>query len=63
MFDSWSTPLNLGSLVNSVANELTPFLSSDGQALYFASDCIVPDQVGVVDLYVATREKPGGSRK
>ena len=63
VFDLWSAPLNLGSLVNSVANELTPFLSSDGQALYFASDRIVPDQVGVVDLYVATREKPGGSRK
>ena len=63
VFDLWSAPLNLGSLVNSVANELTPFLSSDGRHLFFASDRIVPEQVGVVDLYVAKRAKPGGSEK
>jgi hypothetical protein len=42
-----------------VANELTPFLSSDGQYLFFASDRIVADQVGVVDLYVSKRARPG----
>ena len=63
VFDLWSAPLNLGSLVNSVANELTPFLSSDGRHLFFASDRIVPEQVGVVDLYVTKRAKPGGPEK
>ena len=63
VFDLWSGPLNLGSLVNSVANELTPFLSSDGRQLFFASDRIVPDQVGAADLYVTKRDKPGAFKK
>ncbi|PSR12773.1 MAG: hypothetical protein DA408_13615 [Bacteroidetes bacterium] len=34
--NSWSTPENLGPVVNSPGNELTPFF--DGSSLYFASD-------------------------
>jgi hypothetical protein len=63
VFDLWSAPLNVGSVINSVANELTPYLSQDGQYLFFASDRLVPGQVGLVDLYVATREKPGAGKK
>lgn len=33
---SWSTPQNLGPVVNSPGNEMTPFF--DGEKLYFASD-------------------------
>lgn len=33
---SWSAPENLGSIVNSIGNEITPF--HDGASLYFASD-------------------------
>jgi hypothetical protein len=63
VFDLWSAPLNVGSVINSVANELTPYLSQDARYLFFASDRLVPEQVGLVDLYVAKREKPGAGKK
>lgn len=34
--NTWSTPENLGVVVNSIGNEITPFF--DGTSLYFASD-------------------------
>lgn len=34
---TWSEPLNLGKRINSVGDEESPFLSSDGQTLIFAS--------------------------
>ncbi len=33
----WSTPTNLGPAVNTPCDELTPFVSSDGNWLYFSS--------------------------
>ena len=36
--DPWSTPTNLGSSVNSTANDLRPSLSWDGTTLYFGSN-------------------------
>ena len=50
--DVWSVPANL-AIVNSAANELTPYLSSDRRLLFFASDR--PGGLGAVDLYVTTR--------
>jgi hypothetical protein len=55
VFDSWSPPVNLEPVVNSVSNELTPYLSSNGRLLLFASDR--PGGFGAVDLYVTTRDK------
>jgi Tol biopolymer transport system component len=57
VFDIWSSPANLGAIVNTSANELTPYLSGDGLSLYFASDRIVAGQVGLVDIYVTLRER------
>lgn len=34
----WSDPLNLGSVVNSIGYEISPFLSADTRRLYFASN-------------------------
>ena len=51
--------MNLEPVVNSASNELRPYLSSDDCLLFFASDRIVPGQVGLADLYVTKREKPG----
>lgn len=34
--DTWSTPVNLGPIVNSQGNELTPYF--DGQNVFFSSD-------------------------
>jgi hypothetical protein len=49
----WSTPVNLGPDVNSASDDLSPHLSSDGLALYFASTR--PGSVGAEDLWVARR--------
>lgn len=52
-FSDWSTPVNLGSAINSPANDLTPALSKDGLSLYFSSNR--PDGSGLNDLWVAQR--------
>lgn len=35
---SWSEPLNIGSVVNTIGHEATPFIASDNSSLYFSSD-------------------------
>ena len=57
VFDAWSEPVNVGVIVNSGANDLTPYLSGDGLSLYFGSDRAVPGQSGLVDLYVTHRDR------
>lgn len=49
--DTWSTPVNLGSNINSGVNDLRASLSWDGTTLYFGSVRAGSQQ----DLYVATR--------
>jgi len=34
----WSEPVNLGTTINSIGFEISPFLSTDGKRLYFASN-------------------------
>ena len=51
--DAWSTPVNLGSAVNSAASETRPSLSWDGTTLYFGSNR--PGGDGGADHYVTTR--------
>jgi WD40 repeat protein len=53
VFDAWSTPLNLGPLVNTAANDQQPHLGADRQTLYFMSDRA--GGFGAQDLYLATR--------
>ncbi len=50
--DPWSTPVNLGPVVNSWATDAQPELSFDGTALYFNSL-----RTGNFDLWVSTRTK------
>jgi len=50
---AWSTPQNLGPLVNSTSVENFPALSADGEILYFTSSR--SGGLGGSDLYVATR--------
>jgi hypothetical protein len=56
--DAWSTPVNLGTAVNTAASETRPSLSWDAQTLYFGR---APGPEGMSDVYVATRAKLGGS--
>jgi Tol biopolymer transport system component len=55
VFDLWSTPTNLGPVVNSAAAELQQHIASDRRTLYFASDR--SGGFGQLDLYVTTRTK------
>lgn len=54
--DPWSTPVNLGPVVNSAADEGGAALSFDGRTLYFTSDRLAPS--GRHDIWVTTRPKP-----
>ncbi len=49
----WSTPIHLGSVVNSTGFELSPFLCEDGVTLYFASNR--PGGYGNSDIYYSKR--------
>ena len=53
--DVWSTPVNLGPVVNSASVESRPAFSSDGTELYFNSNRT--GTVGGQDLFVSTRTR------
>jgi OOP family OmpA-OmpF porin len=50
---SWSGPKNLGSVINTQFQELTPFLSRDGKTLYFSSNG--RKGMGSFDIYSSER--------
>src|SRR5258708_3102934 len=49
----WTEPINLGSVVNTAGDELTPFLASDDKTLYFSSNGF--SGYGGSDIYVSKR--------
>ena len=49
----FTSPLPLSSKINSIYRETTPFISRDGQFIYFSSN--KPDGYGGNDIYVARR--------
>lgn len=49
----WTEPINIGSSVNTLNQELTPWLSADTQTLFFASNA--PTSFGSFDIYSTTR--------
>lgn len=49
----WTSPVMLDSNINTKGNEQTPFLSEDGQTLYFASDTHLG--FGDFDIFKATK--------
>jgi WD40 repeat protein len=53
--EAWSTPVNLGSNINSAVADTRPSLSWDGTTLYFGST-----RAGSSDIYVTTRERLAG---
>ena len=52
----WSSVVNLGSTINSSADELTPSISFDGLSLFFGSNR--PGGFGSCDLWLTVRETP-----
>jgi hypothetical protein len=55
-FSAWSSPVNLGPVVNSAFNEQHPSLSRDGLSLYFVSNR--PTGFGLNDIWVTQRSDP-----
>lgn len=53
--DRWSTPINLGGIVNSRYSDKHPSISSDGKVLYFASDR--PGGKGGLDIWVTRKDR------
>jgi outer membrane protein OmpA-like peptidoglycan-associated protein len=51
--NQWSEPLNLGSKINTMGNEFSPFLAADGRTLYFATDGLAG--FGNVDIFMSQR--------
>ena len=58
IFDDWSSPVNLGSTINTLFTENNAHLTSDNKALLFSSDR--PGGSGGLDLYISTRTKRRG---
>ena len=58
--DPWSSPVNLGAVVNSSALDFDPHIDSSREALYFTSDRT--GGLGGQDLYVTTRAKGNRSK-
>jgi PKD domain/WD40-like Beta Propeller Repeat len=55
---SWTEPVNLGSIINSAGNELSPFINSEG-LLFFASDG--HPGLGKKDLFMSRETSAGWS--
>ncbi len=49
----WSTPLNLGTTINSVGDDSSPFLDQDNETLYFSSNGF--SGFGGYDVFVSKR--------
>src|SRR2546425_2040013 len=58
-FSGWSTPVNLGPVINSVLRENGPAISRDGLSLYFGS--FREGGFGGSDIWVSHRPSVGGS--
>lgn len=53
----WSTPENLGDVINTHGYEMAPFIHADGKTLYFSSDRHVG--MGGIDLFVSKTDGEG----
>lgn len=51
--EGWTSPVNLGSMINTTGDERTPFLAADGKTLYFSSNGLFG--FGSYDLFVTKR--------
>jgi len=58
--DDWSTPTNLGPLINSSATDARATLSRDGLTMFFGSGRVGGD--GLSDIYMTSREKLKGNK-
>ncbi len=52
---AWTSPVNMGSEINTAANEHTPFIHYDDNTFYFASEGLVG--MGGSDIFVCRKER------
>jgi len=53
----WGEPENLGDLINTAGDEMSPFIHPDNQTLYFSSNGL--PGLGNFDLFVSRKDKTG----
>ncbi len=53
----WGTPVNMGELINTAGNEMSPFIHPDNMTLYFSSDGHTG--MGGYDLFVTRKDDEG----
>lgn len=51
---NWGEPVNLGSAINSIFDEVTPFITEDGKSLYFSSQGHF--NIGGFDIFISKKE-------
>ncbi|MDB5273528.1 MAG: yiaD [Chitinophagaceae bacterium] len=51
--NTWSTPKNIGTDINTAQIESTPYLAADGETMYFSSSGYIG--YGVTDIYMSRR--------
>ncbi len=56
---TWQEPVNLGGRINTVGNEICPFLHADNQTLYFSSNGL--PGIGLYDIYRSVMQSDGWS--
>jgi len=54
---TWAEPQNLGPVINTSNNEDAPYITKDGQTLYFASDG--HNTMGGYDIYMSKKDENG----
>ncbi len=54
---NWSEPENLGDIINTEGNEMSPFIHVDNKTLYFSSDGLTG--MGGYDLFVTRKNEEG----
>ncbi|MBN2485044.1 MAG: OmpA family protein [Bacteroidales bacterium] len=52
---SWSEPVNLGRMINTPQNEISPYLSANGEMLFFCSEGHM--NMGGYDIFVCHKDK------
>jgi outer membrane protein OmpA-like peptidoglycan-associated protein len=53
----WGNPVNIGDVINTEGNEMSPFIHVDNQTLYFSSDGHIG--MGGYDLFVTRKDEHG----
>jgi Tol biopolymer transport system component len=57
--ESWSSPENVGAVINTAGSDLTPGLSHDGRTLFFSVGFVARGGLGLTDIWMSTRTPSG----